>query len=675
MQRPKYQIFLLICLLLFEISVFAKNDIPAQAQVDSLLKKVWYLRDNNTHKALVFAIEAIKLADSINDFYRLAKAYSYIGVLYRNLGLYSAAINYYNKALHLSRENGFVDDIGYNLNNIADIYIHLNLPEKALEYLAQADTIASLTDNKDLKSYVLQNFGRAYLKMNQPKKALSYLREALIFRKKYKLYNKLAVSYKDLGDVYKELGELKKAKQMYVKCMQKANFKKDIDLFISLNYSLADLYFIQNKIDSAFNRATIALQLANAHNFKYRMFLATELLSKIYLIQKQYSLAYFYERKALNLEKEIHKAELLATLQALELNEELLNKELALRSMRNKWRYEQELSHKKSTIILISVSLLAVVTLLFIVLIFYNRKIKRLNQTIKYSNALISQAYNELKQQSSELEKAYTELKERDQIIHESVNYAKSILLALMGEPDILLSFDFVKAYFLIFKPMEIISGDFYYFRKERNFKAIIVGDSTGHSIPGAFISILSISMFNDLFHIYTSKHHTAAFILEKFRKRIFKILNLYDPKYKYVKVGVDLGLCLIYEEDKIMHFAGAYHSLYVFNNLELTVYKGTRSSAGISIIKQAFVNYIIPLDEIERFYLFTDGITDQFGGNKNSKLTRKRWLDFLKLIQNVDMQEQKIKIEGFLSSWQGNQEQTDDILILGVEIDKDKLQ
>ncbi len=661
-------------MLIISSKSFADNKPSTGQQIDSLLEKVWYLRDNNTQKALKYAIEAIKLSDSINDFHRLAKAYSYTGVLYRNLGLYSAAINYYNKALHLSRENGFVDDLGYNLNNIADIYIHLNLPEKALKYLEQADTIATLTNNRDLKSYVLQNLGRAYLKLNQPRKALSYLREALIFRKKYNLYNKLAVSYKDLGDVYKELGELKKAKLMYKKCAQSANFKKDIDLFISLNYSLADLYFIENNIDSAFYHATISLQLASAHNFKYRMCLATELLSKIYLVQKQYSLAYFYERKALNLEKEIHKSELLATLQALELNEELLHKELALRSMRNKWHYEQEISRKKTSIIIISITLLAVLSLLFIILIIYNRKIKRLNQAIKYSNALISQAYNELKQQSTELEKAYAELKERDQIIQESVNYAQSILLALMGTPDILLSFEFVNDYFLIFKPMDIISGDFYYFREERNFKAIIIGDSTGHSIPGAFISILSISIFNDLFHIYSSRHHTAAFILEKFRKRVFKILNLYDPKYKYVKVGVDLGLCLIYEKDKVMHFAGAYHSLYVFNNLELNIYKGTRSSAGISIIKQAFVNYIIPLADIDRFYLFTDGITDQFGGNKNSKLTRKRWTEFLKLIQSVDMQEQKLKIEGFLNSWQGNQPQTDDILILGVEINKEKL-
>ncbi len=638
-------------------------------QIDSLLKIVWENRNNDPEKVLPLAYRAIKLSDSIKNYYLLAKSYSFTGTLYKKMGLYHTALKYFKLALEVSQKYNIKTQLGYSFNNLGNIYLYLNLPIEAVKFLKLADSISKQVNNPSLQSYIYLNLGRAYIKLNNPQIAITFIRKALLIRKEYLMVKKLSICYKYMADAYQMEGEYRLAYLLYKKTQDLSKLSNDQYLLIDLNLGLSQLFINLNKLDSAYKYARIAYKLSKKDNFKYRRLQAVKQMAKIYSLKKNYKLAYYYEKKAFDLEKQIHKKQILSTLKSIEFNEKLRKQHLQLIQLKRQWEYERIISRRKSIIITLSIISSLLLIAFIIVLIKNSNKIKRLSEDLKISNKRLKQLNLELKEQASKLQKTNKELSEREQIIRESVNFAQNILNALMGSIDVLKSFAFISQYFLIFKPLHVISGDFYYFKDRGRFKAIVVGDSTGHGIPGAFISIVSISLLNDLLYKNSKNYITAAYLLDEFREQIIKVLNLDREEFKHVKVGVDLALCLFYEQEQVVHFAGAYHNLYVFKNSELTVYKGTRTSAGSSIVKLDFENHVIPLSQIDRIYMFTDGIIDQFGGENNFKLTRRRWLSFLTDLQTLSMHDQKHHILQFFEQWKGDQEQTDDILILGIEI------
>ncbi len=638
-------------------------------QIDSLLKIVWQNRNSNPKKVLPIAYRAIALSDSIKNYYLLAKSYSFTGVLYKKMGLYHIALKYYKKALDVSQKYNLKTQIGYSLNNLGNIYLYLNLPDETIKFLKSADSLAKEVKNPYLQAYVYLNLGRAYLKLNKPDKAITYIRKALTIRKEYLITKQIPICYKYLADAYKMQGDYWLAYSLYKKAQDLSTLSEDHYLIIDLNIQMSDLFLKLGNLDSAYNYALKAYELSKKDKFKYRQLQAVTQLAKIYSLRKDYRKAYEYEKLAFDLEQQIHKAEILSTLKSIEYNEKLRKQQAELLQIKRQWEYERIISRRKSAIIALSITVTLLLIMFVFVLIKNSNKIRRLSENLRISNQRLKQLNEELKEQANKLQKINKELSERERIISESVNFAKNILNALMGSIDILKNFPYVHQYFLIYKPLHTISGDFYYIKDRGRFKAVIVGDSTGHGIPGAFISIVSISLFNDLFYQNSKNYITAAYILEIFREQLIKVLNLEDEQFKNVKVGVDLGLCLFYEKEQILHFAGAYHNLYTFKDGELKIYKGTRSSAGSSIVKLRFENHVIPLGQIDRLYMFTDGIVDQFGGENNFKLTRKRWLRFLIQVQSLSMSDQKQHILQFFEQWKGNNSQTDDILILGIEI------
>ncbi len=674
-EASKYTTVIILALILFifQTPLFAQNQkttiINTANQIDSLLKIVWENRNSNPKKVLPDAYRAIALSDSIKNYYLLAKSYSFTGVLYKKLGLYHIALKYYKQALDVSQKYNLKTQIGYSLNNLGNIYLYLNLPGETIKFLKSADSISQQVKNPYLQAYIYLNLGRAYLKLNQPEKAITYIRKALIIRKENLITKQIPICYKFLGDAYKMQGEYWLAYSLYKKAFDLSKLSDDHYLIIDLNIQMSDLFMKLGNLDSAFEYAYKAYLLSQKDKFKYRQLQSVKQLAKIYSLKNDYKKAYEYEKIAFDLEQQIHRAEILSTLKSIEYNEKLRKQQAQLLQIKRQWEYERIISRRKSIIIALTILTSLLLVILVFVLVKNSNKIKRLSENLKISNQRLKQLNLELKEQANQLQKINKELSERERIINESVNFARNILNALMGSIDVLKTFPFISQYFLIFRPLHTISGDFYYIKDRGRFKAIIVGDSTGHGIPGAFISIVSISLFNDLFYQNSKNYITAAYILEIFREQLIKILNLEDEQFKNVKVGVDLGLCLFYEKEQVMHFAGAYHNLYVFKDGELKVFKGTRSSAGSSIVKLKFDNHVIPLVQIDRIYMFTDGIIDQFGGENNFKLTRKRWIKFLSQIQSLSLAEQRQHILQFFEQWKGDLPQTDDILILGLEI------
>jgi len=648
-------------------------------KIELLLKVTWKMRNSAPEKAIPYCQEAIDLADSLKEYYELSKGYSFLGVLYRNLSLFNIAFTYYKHSLEISRTYGFDDQLAYGYNNIGNIYLYQNLPHRAVSYLKKADSLGKKLNNDDIRAYSLQNLGRAYIAIGYGDSAIYYIQKALDIRLKDNMWSKVPVSYKYLADAYKLKGDLKEAMKYYKQAAMYADFDSDVDLLADYSYQMADLYLKLNKPDSALYYAKKSLETAKKVNTLYRLMSANEMIAKVYASKGMYEDAYQYSQEALKYKDEIFGQEVIKGIKSIEFTEEAVKRQGEIKLLEKDLQIRKLESRRQKIFMRIAFVIMFIIIGFSIALFRNYRKIKTIsselkknNDIIKEQNAELQTQKNKLLEQTELLQATNKELAAKDRVITQSINYAKRILDAMMGSSTNFSKCEVIKEHFIINKPKEIIGGDFFYFNKYEKFTAIVVADSTGHGIPGAFISIISISILKDL--LSREEDFTAADVLEDFRKQIKSILRQ-DTDEHHVKDGVDISLCLMRKEDKILEYSGAYNPLYIIKDKELKVIKATRSTAGFSLKELPFVNHRIPLEEIDRFYMFTDGIIDQLGGRSKFKFTSKRWRELIVNIQELTMQGQKQAIERVLAQWQGSTHQTDDILVMGIELDKNILQ
>ncbi len=221
--------------------------------------------------------------------------------------------------------------------------------------------------------------------------------------------------------------------------------------------------------------------------------------------------------------------------------------------------------------------------------------------------------------------------------------------------------------FFILFRPRDIVSGDFYWI-SEKNDKIIIaVADCTGHGVPGAFMSILGYTLLGEIANNYPIT--TAGSFLNKLRTKLKSALHQTgkDPE---TKDGIDMSLCIFDKKENTLQYAGAYNPLYIIRKDNLIIKKGDKMPIGIHYIKEVpFKNHKIKLKAGDVIYLFTDGYIDQFGGPLNKKYKIVPFRKLLLKIHKKKMYEQKRSLGKELNKWMDTNEQVDDILIIGIKI------
>lgn len=269
-----------------------------------------------------------------------------------------------------------------------------------------------------------------------------------------------------------------------------------------------------------------------------------------------------------------------------------------------------------------------------------------------------------IEQLHDELEIAHTKIKD-------SIHCAKTIQNAMLPDPNIV-NDDFPES-FGMFKPKDILSGDFYWFKKDENTFFIAAADCTGHGIPGALMSMIGIEKLNNL----ARATKEPSEILKQLNKSIAIALSQ-STLYKHSQNGMDISLCSIEfpsprEKDGrvSLKFAGANRPLWIIRHgqKEVEEIKGTKKGVGGSISANClnFESHEIKLLPGDTFYIFTDGFADQFGGEFKKKITTKGFKQILLSIQNKTMNQQEEHLNSFIEEWKGEAEQTDDILVIGV--------
>jgi len=255
-------------------------------------------------------------------------------------------------------------------------------------------------------------------------------------------------------------------------------------------------------------------------------------------------------------------------------------------------------------------------------------------------------------------------LSRRNRNIEDSLKYAQRIQYAMFTSESELQKL-FPES-FIIQKPKDIVSGDFYWTRKIGQRIFLAAADCTGHGVPGAFMSLIGLEFFRQI--IENQGLHKPAQILNEINRNFDHVFGNMDDIN--LRDGMDLSFCVIDTQTNKLEFSGAFNPLYIIRDGEIIEIKGDKTILGpnLGFGQRTFTNHEIQLREEDSLYMFSDGYADQFGGPEGKKFKYRRFRHLLLSIYNQPMELQKQVLESSINDWKGSHEQVDDILVLGVK-------
>jgi len=599
-----------------------------------------------------------------NDTALLSRSLNTLGTIYYARGRYTEAITYALESLKLSEALKNNERISSSLINAANIYKAMNSDSLALDFYFQAlDKIPE--DRRDYLSSTFNNIGIIYENQNRLRLAKQNYEKALVISIEEGDEQKMMAKYINLGSVSVKQKQYMEAINYYTNALNIAVKRDDKKRIAQININIAELNIYQKRANMAIRELVKADQIAKEFGFREIQKQVYHKLSEAYKIKGNFETSLdYYEKYAstkdslLNDDTQKAFADMQTKYDTEKKQQEnnLLKKENAL----------QELKSKRDDLIKIVFAVGSIFLLAFLIFAFRQIRI------IRKKNYLLAERNYEIQFQKEEIEMQRDEIgRQRDIVVKQkeeitdSIYYARRIQKAVLPHDTYVESV--VPEHFVLFRPRDIVSGDFYWIRKIGNKLITIAADCTGHGVPGAFMSMLGVSFLNE---IITQAHiPDAHVILNKLRNSVKTTLDQ-TGKADEAKDGMDIALTIIDFDAMELQYAGAYNPLYFYRDGELIEKKADKMPIGIYIKeKDSFTKHAIPIQKGDTFYIFSDGYVDQFGGEKKRKFMAKPFKKMLGEIQDKSMNEQKEILHKTLENWRGPNDQVDDIIVVGVRI------
>ncbi|PKP18015.1 MAG: hypothetical protein CVU05_14460 [Bacteroidetes bacterium HGW-Bacteroidetes-21] len=656
--------------------------------------------------------EATETYQKTINYYFIAKdsakagmVYNLIGNMYKFRSEYETALEYYQKSLLIKEAIKDTIGISYAHIGIANVFMNWEYFDKAKEHYGICEQLSRKAGlNKGISA---ANIGLANVCQYEEdySSALKYYSESLLIERMGNNPEGIALALLNMAEVYTKTNDPEKALGLYreaLTLMYNTNNKIRINLIL---YMMGNCMLSKNDYSAAIEYFEKSLAVAREINFNQTILSDLEGLAHAYAGKKNFEKAYAYQQELFLLNDSLFNEEKMEQLTEMQekFESEKKEKEILKKDLELKQNETEALFQKNVRNVLIAGVLLL---LLLAVLIFRSyRQKKKANLIISEKNVLLEQANVEIKAQRDEIEAQrdiVTVQKNHIENIHEdqlsSIRYAKRIQEAMLPSLDFLQGEDI--EHFIFFRPLDIVSGDFYWAAKQQNQLIIAVADCTGHGVPGAFMSMLGIAFLKE---IVMKEYITQPdIILKKLRKEIIRSLKQNEDHNQ--KDGMDIALCSINLDTKELQFAGANNPLYIIRNAafghlplatslpagrqlmansELIEVKGDLSPGTSTLVEvkgdkmpiaihermDAFTLHTIQMEKGDSFYLFSDGFADQFGGPNNKKFKYKPLKEVLLNNSQLPLDEQNTIVEKTLSDWIGMNKQIDDITILGIKL------
>jgi len=654
-------------------SLALQEKVNNHSSVATLLNNIANVYQNlgDINKAIELYNKGLKIHIIINDLNGIGRVYNNLGYIYDDLGDIPLALDYYQKSLKI-RES--IDDkvgVAACLNNIATLYQRQNESLKAEEYYHKSYELQIQTNDILGSANTLSNLGSIFQVLAAKKqttknvsdslykKAIATYEKALTIQFKYDDKKGVANSYSNLGTVYELLADnkmitkrekdslLDKTLNFYNLSLKIRNEIEDKNGKSIVFSKLAKVYFEKGDFKSALiyseNCLTLSQELGYPNNIK----LASELLSKIFAIRGDF-------KKAFEMQ-----------LLFKQMSDSTFNQENIKATTKNQLKYEYE---KKAAADSVKVAEEKKVTTaqlkqektqrfalyggIFLVGLFGVFMFNRFKVT-KKQNHLIQIQKTELQHQKELVE-------EHQKETLDSIHYAKRIQTALIANSDFITQN--IPNNFIYFNPKDIVSGDFYWATKHNDKFYLAVCDSTGHGVPGAFMSLLNMGFLSEA--IKEKNIEKPNEIFNYVRERLISTIS--DGGQKD---GMDGILICLNNNSNTIEYAAANNEPILIRNSEVIELPKDKMPVGKGEKAQNFALHSIELKSGDSLYLYTDGFADQFGGPKGKKFKYRQLNELLLTIKDSPLSSQKDKLESAFENWRGSQEQVDDVLIIGIKV------
>lgn len=544
----------------------------------------------------------------------------------------------------------------YSLKAIA--VSRLNRHKESVEYLVRAKKLYQAIKNNDGLLAVYTNLSSAYCKLNEYQKALDALKELekLNYSKDGSEFF-IEISY---GNIYYNLNQYEEAISHFDKCAQVAQRYKMIDSEITALTKIGECYQKMNRIAEAKSYYFQALNLSRINHLIVEEADALKGIVTVFEHEGDYHNAFTSLKQFKSIEDSIFNLEKLKNINEVENKLNLTEKEKIIAQQNFALEKEKvELASTKNKALLLIAGLIIAVGA-FIFSFYISRRTKKLFSLIQRQKKEV------------EYQKEIIEIKNKD--VMDSINYAQHIQSSML--PSAKTMNESFTENFVLYKPKDIVAGDFYWTEKIYDKPILAVCDCTGHGVPGAMVSIVACNALNRA--IKEFKLYNPALIFDKVNELMQETFSKSDYD---IADGMDGSICVFDYTGKKLHVAGANNPIWIFRNAGLVTEDGDEQWQLIEIepdkqpigkFKEEVIPFQLKTKAIEKedmIYLFTDGFADQFGGPKGKKFKYKQLEELLGSLAMLPCAEQKQKLNKAIEDWQGHLDQVDDILIVGVKI------
>lgn len=588
--------------------------------------------------ALYYYEKSLEFANIIDNDSLKAHSHHEMAVVFRRVDDNAKALYLHFKALEWAESAGDTLLILSSYNGIGNVHHSYKHYREAIRYFHKSLKILEKGHQNRLSEAInTNNIGESWLDLGNPDSSLYYVQKSYQINIEIKSKLGQAICKNGMGNIYFYLKDYPMAIKLYNESIA---LNRDVGnlIYVAGNLiNLGETYLALSDYESADKYLTDALKIAKKIGAKSNAVSALSILSDVYAATGKLDKSVQSLKQLIVIKDSI-------TQEVNRLNSKGMN---ALYLMEKQEReililkQKDQLSQLKLTRqrnMIISSIIIIFGGLLLIIYIMYQRKQK---------NKYIAQI--ELQNKS----------------IRDSINYAQKIQSAIL--PDITLLNEKFNDHFILFKPRDVVSGDFYWFTQKQNQVFIVTADSTGHGVPGALMSMLGIAYLNEI--VNTGNINEPHLILNKLREQVVSQLNQ-SGRLGESKDGMELSLFAINVENNTLKFSGANNPLYIIRNHELIQLKADKIPIGFHPkMHKSFTTQTFKLQKGDCVYSTSDGYADQFSGSDGTKFLIKNFKQLLLAINHKPMAQQQKILDEKLESWRGQSEQIDDIIVMGIRI------
>jgi len=693
-----------------------------------------YLKKNNNDVAKRYFEKAIVIREEIKDNENLAKSLNQLGIIFQDRGQLDTALELYNRSYKASDAVKNYRVMAISTKQIGSIYNFKGQYQKAISHYMKALNIFEKIKSDDGMLSTYNNIGIVYANLLKRKDALIYYRKSLALAKKVNNPLEIGNSYSIIASMFLKKDTTGVEKNSFYNLDSGTIYLKEATKFFKkANYplgtsqclhNLAQVYYQQgkynesirqcdsaiaiakqldNKNELVFDYVTIgqcygrlkkyaqstenfnnAIRISKMANFIEGRLAAYNFFSETNAYFKKWDSAYIYLYKYIGLKDTLREAQSTKVIQEMETRYQTSKKEQQIKegNLKNDAQRKQ---------LYFVVGFLIVVFLFAIFAVMQYLQKRKANNLLVFQNNEINRKNIEIEEQRNQVMIQRDLIKEQQKGIMDSIHYASRIQQAILPGEDYLDNL-LGRNYFILYKPRDIVSGDFYWIGTRNNKTIVVAADCTGHGVPGAFMSMLGTAFLNEITNQLNDNLNAAA-VLNELRDYVISSLKQTGKKGEQ-KDGMDVSMYIYDETTMTLEFAGANNPIFIVRKnpdimeewtngritqeifetddekgCALISIKADKMPIGIYAETHPFQSVTLQLQPGDTLFNFSDGYVDQFGGPKNQKFLTKRFKKLLTNITTFPFNEQYEKIDSAIEDWKSGYEQIDDILVIGYKV------